>query len=248
MTPRTITAFIVDDEALARRRLRDLAGTVPWLECVGDAGNAKTAVAALDSVQPDLLFLDIKMPGMSGIEMLSHVRHRPAVIFTTAYDQFAVTAFELGAIDYLLKPFGEERFGRALTRARPMLEHQIGPDIAARAQEVLAGSLLTRLFVRDGPRVVPVMLSLIEWFEACDDEVVVHAGKRTFKVSLRMSDLERRLDPHVFVRVHRSSMVNMDHVLSWEPYDGSRFQITLRSGTVLLASRHRSRQLRSIGT
>lgn len=245
---RTMTALIVDDEALARRRLRDLTGKVEWVECVGEAANAKTALAALEHAQPDLMFLDIRMPGMSGIEMLSHVRHRPAVVFTTAYDQFAVTAFELGALDYLLKPFGEERFLRALERVRATLARGQVDDPTVRLQEAISGDQLTRLFLRDGARVVPVPLSAVEWLEACDDYVVVHCGKRDFTISLTMNDLERRLDPRVFVRVHRSSIVNLDHVASWEPFDGSRFQVTLRGGKTLIASRHRARQLRGIGS
>lgn len=247
MTTDAVTAFIVDDEALARRRLQDLAGSVEWLRCVGEAASAKAAIPAIEKSEPDLLFLDVKMPGMSGIEMLAHLQHRPAVIFTTAYDQFAVTAFQLGAVDYLLKPFDMERFVCAAERVRHPVSRQPDIETAARAKEVLSDQPLSRLFLREGPRVVPVVLAAIEWFEACDDYVVVHAGKRTFTIGLRMTDLERRLDQRQFVRIHRSLMVNMDHVLSWEPYDGSRFQLALRSGTSLLTSRQRSRLLRGVG-
>ena len=109
------------------------------------------------------------------------------------------------------------------------------------------GAVEARLFVREGGRIVPVPLVAIEWFQACDDYVIVHAAKRTFTISLTMTDLEARLDQQAFVRVHRSSMVNLDHVISMEPFDGSRIQITLRSGTTLMASRQRSRLLRAIG-
>jgi two-component system LytT family response regulator len=245
-TTSTVTALVVEDEPLARRRLRDLIRGVPWLQCVGEAATGRTAVAAIDELQPDLLFLDIRLPGLSGIDVLSRVRHAPAVIFTTAYDQFAVTAFELAAVDYLVKPFGRERFARALERARPLLEPRAGLDVE-RAREALAAGPVPRLFVRDAGRVVPIRVAAIEWLQACDDFVVVHAGGRRYRVNVPLSDLERRLDPRLFVRVHRSHLVNLDHVASWSPYDGSRFQIVLRTGATITASRQRSRMLRTIG-
>ena len=241
-----VTALIVEDEPLARRRLRDLVRDVPWLECLGEAVTGRAAIAAIDELQPDLVFLDVRLPGMSGIDVLARVRHAPAVIFTTAFDQFAVTAFELAAIDYLVKPFGRERFTRALARARPLLERNAGAPVE-RAREALAEGSMPRLFVRDGGRIVPIRVTAIEWLQACDDFVIVHAGGRRFRLNLALADLERRLDPHLFVRVHRSHVVNLDHVASWTPYDGSRFQITLRSGATVIASRQRSRLLRGFG-
>jgi two-component system LytT family response regulator len=243
----SITGFIVEDEPLCRRRLRELIRGVPWLHCVGEATTGRAAIAAIDELQPDLVFLDVQLPGFSGIDVLSHVRHTPAVIFTTAHDQFAVTAFELAAVDYLLKPFGSERFGRALERARPLLERQVGAQTTERAREVLAHGPIPRLFVREAGRIVPIRVASIEWLQACDDYVIVHTGGRRFRINLPLSDLERRLDPNVFVRVHRSHVVNLDHVASWTPYDGSRFQITLRTGTTIMASRQRSRLLRDLG-
>jgi two-component system LytT family response regulator len=245
-TVAAVTCLVVEDEPLARRRLRELMKGVPWLQCLGEATHGRGAVAAIDELQPDLVFLDIRLPGLSGIEVLSRVRHKPAVIFTTAHDQFAVTAFELGALDYLLKPFGSERFGRAMERARPLLERQVGTAPSDRAKEVFTDGPVPRLFVREGGRIVPVRVASIEWLQACDDYVIAHAGGRRFRLNLTLSDLEQRLDQRVFVRVHRSSVVNLDHVASWAPYDGSRFQITLRSGTAIMASRQRSRVLRDL--
>jgi two-component system LytT family response regulator len=143
-------------------------------------------------------------------------------------------------------PFGFERFGRALERARPLLERHAGTATAERVQEVLGSGEIPRLFVREGGQIVPLRVSSIEWFEACDDYVVVHARGRESRINLTLSALEQRLDPRVFVRVHRCHIVNMDHVASWTPYDGSRFQITLRTGATLLASRQRSRVLRDM--
>jgi two-component system, LytTR family, response regulator len=243
----SVTGLIVEDEPLARRRLRELIQDVPWLHCLGEATNARAAIAAIDELQPDLVFLDVQLPGVSGIEVLSRVRHSPAVIFTTAHSQFAVTAFELAALDYLLKPFGRDRFSRAMERARPLLEREGDHGATERAREVLAQGPIPRLYVREADRIVPIRVASIERLEACDDYVIVHASGRTFRVNLTLSDLERRLDPRLFVRAHRSHIVNLDHVASWTPYDGSRYQISLRSGATVVASRQRSRVLCDLG-
>jgi two-component system LytT family response regulator len=243
----TVSALVVDDEPLARRRLRELIRTASWLECVGEAASGRAAIAAIDEVQPDLVFLDIRMPDVSGIDVLRRVTHRPAVIFTTAYDQYALTAFEVGAIDYLLKPFGQERFTRAMERARPALDHHAGRSVADRTSEAFARGPLRRLYVRDGSRIVPLPVTAVERVEASDDFVIVHAGPRVFQMNLPLADLEARLDPRTFVRVHRSHLVNLDHVASMVPYDGSRFEITLKSGARLVASRQKSRELRGLG-
>jgi two-component system LytT family response regulator len=243
----SIDALIVEDEPLARRRLRELIRDVAWLNCVGEATTGKTAISAIDELQPDLVFLDVQLPGCSGIDVLSRVHHTPAVIFTTAHDQFAITAFELAALDYLLKPFGRDRFARAIERARPLLESRAGSDAAQRARETSVDGPVPRLFVREAGRIIPLRVASIEWLQACDDFVIVHTGGRQFRINLTLADLERRLDPRVFVRVHRSHLVNLDHVTSWTPYDGSRLQITLRTGRTIMASRQRSRALREMG-
>jgi len=136
--------FIVDDEPLARRRLRDLLRHVPWLESVGEAATPEAAIAAIDDLQPDLVFLDVRLPGLSGLDVLSRVKHRPAVIFTTAHDQFAVPAFDVGAIDYLLKPFDRERFDRAIDRVRPLLDRAEGTEPADLARDAQGGERTTR--------------------------------------------------------------------------------------------------------
>jgi two-component system LytT family response regulator len=243
----SITALIVEDEPLARRRLRELMEEATWLHCLGEVENGDAAIAAIDELQPDLVFLDVQLPGVSGIEVLARSRHTPAVIFTTAHDRFAVTAFELGAIDYLLKPFGRERFVRAVTRARPQLQRESGTATIDRARDLLTRRPVSRVFVREAGRIVPLPVGSIECLQARDDSVVIHAAGRVFLINLPLSDLESRLDPEVFVRVHRSYVVNLDAVASWTPYDGSRFQITLRSGRTILASRQGSRMLREIG-
>ncbi|HSC26894.1 MAG TPA: response regulator transcription factor [Vicinamibacterales bacterium] len=244
--PRTVTALVIDDEPLARRKVRELLNEVAWIECVGEVGDGRSAVRAIDEQQPDLVFLDIRMPGYSGLEILRRVTHVPAVIFTTAYDRYAVTAFELAAVDYLLKPFSRDRFLRALARARPALESRAGTTSAERAQEALGTAPASRLFVREHGRVVPLRASLVERLEACDDFAYAHVQGRRYRINATLNDLEQRLDPAVFIRIHRSHIVNLDHVSAWTPYDGSRFEVRLRDGTVLMASRQRSRALRRL--
>ena len=186
------------------------------------------------------------MPGLSGLEILKRVQHVPAVIFTTAYDRYAVTAFELAAVDYLLKPFSRDRFLQSVERARPALQRRAGVPAVERAEETLRGAPMRRLFVREGGRILPLRAPTVERLEACDDFVYVFAAGRKYRVNAPLSELEQRLDPGVFVRIHRSHIVNLDHVVAWSPYDGSRFEVRLRDGTVLTASRQRSRALRNL--
>jgi two-component system LytT family response regulator len=240
----TVTALIVDDEPLARRRLRALVGDLDWMECIGEVADGPAALRALDDLRPDVAFLDIHLPGLSGLEVLARLRRSPAIIFTTAHDRYAATAFELAALDYLLKPFGVQRFQRAMERARPILERRAVVDAPPIAGDK---DVARRLFVREGGRIVPLATRAIERLEACDDFVQVHSAGRCYRVNATLHDLEARLDAACFVRVHRSHIVNLDHVVGWEPYDGSRFLVRLRDGTRLTASRQRSRVLRHVG-
>lgn len=244
--PLTVTALVVDDEPLARRKVRELLREVSWIHCLGEAADGLSAARAIDEQRPDLVFLDIRMPGLSGLEILKRVQHVPAVIFTTAYDRYAVTAFELAAVDYLLKPFSRDRFLQSVERARPALQRRAGVPAVERAEETLRGAPMRRLFVREGGRILPLRAPTVERLEACDDFVYVYAAGRKYRVNAPLSELEQRLDPGVFVRIHRSHIVNLDHVVAWSPYDGSRFEVRLRDGTVLTASRQRSRALRNL--
>ena len=231
-----LRALVVEDEPLAQARLRDLLEPVSWVHWVGEAATVPAAREALTRLRPDLIFLDVLGAAETGT----------GVIFTTAHARFAVTAFELGALDYLLKPFGAERFARALERARPILLSRRS-SAAERGREVLGPDRLQRLFLREGGRIVPLAVTDIERVQACDDVVLVHAGGRTFRLAVTLAELEERLDPRVFVRVHRSHLVNLDQLLSFAPTEDARFLVTLRSGTTLYASRQKSRELRGLG-
>ena len=243
-------ALIVEDEPIARAQLRDLLGGVDWIDCVGEAADGASAVAAIDSLRPDLVFLDIEMPELSGLEVLRRIQHDPAVVFTTAYDRFAVAAFELEAIDYLLKPFGRDRLLAALERARRVVREPGDESVSRRAGEAidqLSGSgPLLRIFLRDRGRIIPITIDDIDRLEADDDYVAVHTRGRRHLVYLGMNEFEARLDPQRFLRVHRSHIVNLDHVAAMEPFDATRMQVTMRDGAKIVASRTRSRELRGL--
>lgn len=243
----SLRALIVEDEPLARRKLERLLGATDDVRLVGVAVDGEQAVASIDRLRPDVVFLDIQLPGASGLDVLERIEHRPHVVFTTAFDRYAVTAFELRAIDYLLKPFGRERLAAALERAREALGRNAGPDVFERASLALANDVsLTRLFVRVRGRIVPIATADIECFEAHGDYVRLHTDGRDHLIHVRLKELEARLDPERFVRVHRSHIVNLDHLLAMEPCRSSRFRLSLRSGLQIVASRARSRELRRL--
>jgi two-component system, LytTR family, response regulator len=246
---RGIPVVIVDDEPLARQKLRRLFEADPEFEVVGEAGDGEGAIRVIAATRPALVCLDIRLPGLSGLDVLRQADPRPAaVIFTTAYDQYAVSAFELAAVDYLLKPFSRDRFLGAVARARVWIAAAQGAPVAERLREVTAPGFLTRLFVRDRGTVRPLRMSAVQHLESNDDDVTVHAaGGERFGMPVTMAALEGRLDPASFLRIHRRFIVNMDHVTSIAPIGGSRFEVTMRDGTVLSVSRQRSRILRERG-
>lgn len=244
-----LTAFVVDDEALARRRLASLIADVPWATQVGAAADGAAAIDAIERQRPDVVFLDIQMPEMSGLEVVNRLRtlpQPPTVIFTTAHDQYAVAAFELEALDYLLKPFSAARFRIAFERARQARAHdKLGAlDRARNLFATPQEALLDRIFVREANAVVPLTLGDVLRVEAQDDYVAVHASRRSYLLTLRISDMEQRLPNPPFIRVHRSHIVNLDHVDRMIGLDGSRFEVRMKNGDVVPASRARSQEIR----
>ena len=202
----TIKAIVVDDEPLARDGIRLLLAEHPDLELVGEAGNGREALALVDRVRPDLMLIDVQMPEMSGLELAAHVAasepQAPAFIFVTAYDEFALGAFDVHALDYVLKPIDEARFAEAIRRARM----RITPRAPA------------KLAIRDGDALMFVPIDDIEWVEAADYYVEIHAGGKTYLHRETLQRLQTRLDPERFVRIHRSRLVNRDRVreVRWE--------------------------------
>src|SRR5215470_3432017 len=238
--------LIADDEPLARRTLHQHLLDLGWPGEIVEAGDGRSAIELANSLQPDPIFLDIVMPGATGLEVLEELAYEPKVIFTTAHDEYAVTAFELGALDYLLKPFGRDRLERVLLRAQAALDAPSAP-LLPRARESLqpAGSL-SRIFVRDGNRVIPIPLATLERIQGADDYATIFAAGKEYLVSLRLSDLESRLKSSGFLRIHRSHLINLELITLIEPYDTARAQVTLKSGTRLIASRTGSKLLRDL--
>jgi len=242
-----IRTLIVEDEPLARQTLREFAAEIEWLALVGEAADGRTAVDLINALQPDLILLDVQIPEMSGLEVLNLAEHQPAVIFTTAYDKYAVNAFELEAFDYILKPFGRARFQTAIERVRRRLEEKFSEETQ---HEQLARAMpkkekLTRLFVRSRDSIVPLKIDDISRFEADDDYVKVYAGNRFYLIHQTLSEIELRLDASRFCRVHRSIIVNLEFVERVESQD-RRLLIILKDKTEILASRSGSQSLRSL--
>jgi two-component system LytT family response regulator len=239
-----VTTLVVDDEPIARAGLRAMLADVPWIQLVGEAASGPAAVEAIDRLEPELVFLDIQMPGLLGTDVLARVRHQPFVVFTTAYAEHAVTAFELGALDYLLKPFGPERLATTLERVRAALGEPSTPHAFDRLREALAGGPMSRLFVRSGGVIVPVAVLTVAWFEALGDYVTAHAGRSRHLLHLSLNRLEARLDPARFTRIHRAAIVNLDFVRAFRRHGKGQLLAELIDGTELVVSRSRAKELR----
>jgi two-component system LytT family response regulator len=242
-----VRALIAEDEAPARESLREYLGATPWIEIAGEAIDGKSALAMADELAPDLLFLDVRLPELSGLDVARRLRHPAEIVFTTAYDRFAVAAFEIGALDYLVKPFGRERFDAALARVRDRLRGG-APSAPAgdRARSSLSADPLTRLFARHGDRIVPIAATAIRRIQAQGDYAEVHAAEGTYLLHVTLAELAARLDPARFRQVHRSHIVNLDAVEHMRPYDDRRLAITLKDGSVVVASRAASEELRKL--
>src|SRR5919205_74672 len=243
-----IRALIVDDEALARRRLRRFLAEAPDVEVVGECEDGRRAVALIKSLAPDLVFLDVQMPLLDGFGVIREVGAGsvPAVVFVTAFDQFALRAFDAHALDYLLKPFGRERLLESVARAR----RQIGDKHVRRRLDALVGELserprhATRLAVRERGRTLFLSADEIDWVGAAANYLDLHAGPHTYVVRETLGQLESKLDPRRFVRIHRSTLVNVERVREMHPLFAGDQVVVLRDGTKLQVSRtHRQRLL-----
>lgn len=242
-----IRALIVEDEPLARATLREFAAEIDWLALVGEAADGRAAVDLINALQPDLVLLDVQIPEMSGLEVLNRARCQPAVVFTTAYDKYAVDAFELEAFDYLLKPFGRARFQAAMERVRRRFDEKILRQPAKELTTQSGGMKepLTRLFVRTKDSIVPLKIDEIIRFEADDDYVKVFIRNRFYLINQTLGEIESRLDVSRFCRIHRSTLVNLEFVERVEAQD-RRLLIILNDKTEILASRAGSQSLRRL--
>jgi two-component system, LytTR family, response regulator len=232
-----ITAVIVDDEELARQLLREYAGSSSTVEIVAECSNGFEAVKAIADRKPDLVFLDVQMPKLDGFEVLELIGRDVAVIFVTAYDQYAMKAFDAHAVDYLLKPFSQERFEKALERARQRLGERtpVAEELAAAARP--PQQHLQRIVVKDGARVHIIPVDRLDYAEAQDDYVALHSQGKSYLKQQTISSLESTLDPEQFVRIHRSTIVNLERVAKIEPYAKDSRVAVLTDGTQLQVSR-----------
>ncbi len=233
-------AIIVDDEELSRAVLREMLRAHPEIEIAAECANGFEAVKAVSETSPDLLFLDVQMPKLDGFEVLELIEgpagNSPAVIFVTAYDQYAMRAFDAHAVDYLLKPFNTGRFERALDRARQRLgERRPAGDLAAEARP--PEQRAERIVVKDGTRVHVIPLDKLDYAEAQDDYVALHSGGKSYLKQQTIARLETTLDPARFVRIHRSVLVNLERVARIEPFGKDSRLAILHDGTRLPVSR-----------
>jgi two-component system LytT family response regulator len=234
-----LRALIVDDEAPARLRLRELLARSPSITVAGECASGAEAVAAARALRPELLFLDVQMPVMDGFGVLREIGDNqlplPVTIFVTAYDRYALAAFEAHALDYLLKPFSDERFAAALDRAIAQIELQQSGDVATRMLAMLTDR--NRLAIRIDGRVVILKAGEIDWVEAAGVYVELHVGKKVYLHRTSITELESRLSPARFVRIHRSTLVNLDRVRELAPRTHGEFGVLLTDGTELKLSR-----------
>jgi two-component system, LytTR family, response regulator len=232
----TYRAVIVDDEELARQFLRELLRPHEEVEIAAECANGFEAVKAVADLKPDILFLDVQMPKLDGFEVLELTDTAMAVVFVTAYDQYAIRAFEAHAVDYLLKPFGSDRLELALARAKQRLGGAPPPaDLAADARA--PGQYLERIVVKDGSRVQIIPVSKLDYAEAQDDYVALSSQGKQHLKHQTISGLEKTLDPKRFLRIHRSYIVNLERVTRIEPYGKETHVVILSNGSQLPVSR-----------
>lgn len=252
MQPDSIRVLIVDDEPLAREKLRLFLQECPDMQVVGECANGKEAIAALRKATPDVVFLDIQMPEVGGFDVIRRFapEELPMIIFVTAYDDYAIDAFEIHALDYLLKPFDHERFQKTVERIRQQMARREPPGIASGLGELLQHienkpRYLQRLLIKSGGGIYFLKVDEIDWIEAAGNYVNIHTGKKTHLLRESLSNLETRLNPARFVRIHRSQIVNVERIEKLQSDMHGEYLITIKTGEILQLSRtYRDRLLR----
>ncbi len=228
---KSISAVIIEDEPLGRDLIRELLRGDTEVNVVGECGNGHDALSLIEKKHPDLVFLDVRMPEIDGFDVLARLRRQnaPVVVFVTAYDEYAVRAFEVNAVDYLLKPFDRERFQQALDRAKAQIRFLDGGGNSRRYPE--------RLLVKSGSRIVFVRTDEIDWIEAEGNYVRLHVRKDSHLLRTTIGNLEEHLDPRRFARIHRSQIVNIDRIRELRPWWHGEYHVVLQDGTQLTLSR-----------
>jgi DNA-binding LytR/AlgR family response regulator len=246
-----IRTVVADDEPLARARLLTFLGAIDDVDLVGEAGNGIEALRVIQEAAPALLLLDVQMPGMDGFEVLRALKHPPHVIFATAYDEYAIRAFEVEAVDYLLKPFSQARVAEAVGRARARIE-QGSPD--PRSLHALLsrlsskdGARVRQLPVQSGRRILVLPTESILWFDVEYRIVYAHVDGRAYMTNYTLKEIEERVDPHTFFRAHKSALVNLAHVREIVPWFGGRYKLVMRdtASSEVALSRSQTRALRA---
>ena len=259
MTPtiKNLTTIIVDDESLARRGLKLRLAELEGVEVLAECRNGREAIKAIRALEPDLVFLDIQMPGLDGFDVVRELQadYMPLIVFVTAFDQYAISAFDVHAVDYVLKPVEEARLGEAVTRARSQLAGRAKDDQKQRLLEVIVdltgksesaieemlqaegAGYPDKLTIKDGPEVTLVPTHDIEWVDAAGDYMCIHARGETHVMRSTMKDLEAQLDPGTFRRIHRSTLVNLERIVKLSSHINGEFFLTLDCGACLKMSR-----------
>lgn len=245
-----IRALVVDDEKLARDRLQSFLRDYAEVEVVGTAKNGLDAVKAIDTLKPDVVFLDVQMPGLDGFGVLKRIEHRPQVVFATAYDHYAIQAFEVCAIDYLLKPISRQRLAETMRRLRSRLE---GASPSPSIEQLLAvlderqRRYLPQVPVQRGRNIIVLPVDQILWFEVEYRLVFAYVDGDRFMTNFTLKELEERLDPNIFFRAHKSRLVNLRQVKAIVPWFGGRYKLVMRDqkGSEVELSRAQTRELRA---
>ena len=239
-----IRVLVVDDEPLAREKICGMAADDPDIRVVAECSNGAEAIEAVQTMRPDLILLDVQMPEVGGFAVLEALKDEwlPPVIFITAYDHYAVRAFEFHALDYLLKPFDRERFQTAIERAKRQIRRDSGARMDARILALLEEMRETpryseRLVVKTGGRVFFLNTDEIDWVEAEGNYVSIHTGKKSYLLRETITSLESQLDPKEFVRIHRSAIVRLDRIKELQPWSHGEYHVLLQDGTRLTLSR-----------
>jgi two-component system LytT family response regulator len=245
--------LIVDDEPLARQRIRKLLEAEPDIEVLGECGDGRKAITTIEEERPDLVFLDVQMPGLDGFSVLEHIGidRMPGVIFVTAYDRYALRAFEVHALDYLLKPFDRERFQKALERARAQINRsrtaEVNKQLLALLEDVKsARKYQERFVIKSSNRVLFIRVEEIDWIEAAGNYARLHIGNETHMLRETMSALEEKLDPEKFLRIHRSTIVNIERIQELQPWFHGDYVVLLKDGKQLTLSRSYRQKLQEL--
>ncbi len=240
-------AIIVDDEHLAREIVKKYLSAYDDIEILAECSNGFDAVKEITDKKPDLVFLDIQMPKLNGFEMLELLDEHPAIVFTTAYDNYAIKAFEVNAVDYLLKPFSEERFNEALNKVVQRIQQQnYNHENVDKLIEDQQPEMLERIVVKDGQKISIIPVDTLKWLEAQDDYVKIHSEGGKFMKKKTMQFFEDHLDNNMFIRIHRSSIININFIKQMELYEKDSYRVILKDDTKLSVSKTGLQKLKGI--